>query len=111
MKNIGAAIHALRIAAGLSLKEFSTLTGLSVSTISAVETGTRSLSEQALQDLRSLLGLSEDEFELISSINESTLSGSLLRLEKATKNVLIEGVIAQYRMRKHLSGRKATHPA
>lgn len=100
--NIGIAVNRIRTALGATQSEFSELTGISVSMISALEKGVRDLSETARENLLTVLGISYEELEVIAIEDLSEFEERHRALVKATKKGILAAITAQYSARKSL---------
>ena len=100
--NTGIAIRRIRSALGITQGEFSELTGLSPSMISSLESGDRSLSETALENLLTVLSLSEEEFDLIAVENIEQFERRYRRLAQMGQNLILKAIATQYSARKKL---------
>lgn len=92
----------VRNALGLTMSEFKSLTGLSVSTISSVELKTRSLSEIKKQKLLSVLRLSQNDAEIISFIEIENFIKHDGRLVHQTESSLVKLIAMQCYARMNL---------
>lgn len=75
---------------------------MSVSMISAVEKGVRVLSEAALENLLTVLGISREEMEVIAVSNIEEFEERHRALAEATTKGILAAIAAQHNARKSL---------
>jgi transcriptional regulator with XRE-family HTH domain len=100
--NIGNALKRIRSALAMGQGELSELTGLSISMISAIETGDRTPSEETIENLMTVLSLSREELELICLDDLSKFAARYRKLAGHTQQAILEAIASQYRARKRL---------
>ncbi len=100
--NICIAFRRIRSGLDITQDELSDLTGLSKSMVSAVENGERDLSEDSIENLRSVLSMSREQLELLCVQNLSDFAVNRQRLVELLQHSILEAIGCQYIARKAL---------